>query len=235
MPDAPEDRPHFFTDISDALGAEEIEIRNAGRLAVVMMRLPADTPIVLADTARIDPHLREDDDRRTAVVVRVVPIEAENAHDTNVSDEEGAYPAYQPAVQLGTVVMGKDASEPPHLTVPLPAQQRAEEAVIEGELEPALAAFTQVVAWMARTLTTSPDSDPDYGSAHLDRIEDANLRAAIDAEAEQLDRTSQRVAALRARIAEYEAVADLIETAEEIIRSAADRPSSIRPEDDDRP
>jgi hypothetical protein len=56
MPDAPEDRPHFFTDISEALGAGEVEIRNAGLLAMVMARLPADTPIVLADTTRIRPR-----------------------------------------------------------------------------------------------------------------------------------------------------------------------------------
>jgi hypothetical protein len=233
MPDSPEDRPRFFSDISDALGADEI--CNAGMLAMVMARLPADTPIVLADTARIDPRLREDDDRRTAVVVRVVPIEAEIAHDTDLSDEERAYPAYQPAIQLGTVVIGKTASGTPHLTVPLPAQQRAEEAVIEGDLERALAAFTELLAWMARTLTASPDSDLGYGSAHLNRIEDANLRATIDGEAEQLDRISQSVSALRARVAEYEAVADLIEAAEEIIRLAADRPTSDQPEDDDRP
>ena len=49
--------------------------------------------------------------------------------------------------------------------------------MIEGELEPGMAAL--------------PGSDLDYGSAHLDRIEDANLRADIDAEAEQLDRISQ--------------------------------------------
>jgi hypothetical protein len=46
---------------------------------------------------------------------------------------------------------------------------------------------------------------------------------------------SQSVSAFRARVAEYEAAADVIEAAEEIIRSAADRPSSIEPEDDDRP
>ncbi len=200
-----------------------------------MARLPADTPIVLAETARIDPRLRGDDDRRTAVFARVVPFEAEIAHDTDVSDEEGAYPPCQPAVQLGTVVIGKVASGTPHLTVPLPAQQRAEEAVIEGELEPALAAFAELLAWMARTLTASPDNDLGYENAHLDRIEDAGLRAATDGEAEKLDRISQSVSALRARVAEYEAVADLIEAAEEIIRSAADRLSSIEPEDDDRP
>ena len=38
-----------------------------------------------------------------------------------------------------------------------------------------------------------------------------------------------------ARVAGYEAVAGLIEAAEEIIRSAADRPSSIESEDDNRP
>jgi hypothetical protein len=36
-------------------------------------------------------------------------------------------------------------------------------------------------------------------------------------------------------VADYEAVADLIEAAEEITRSAADRPSSVEPEDDDQP
>ncbi len=235
MPDSPEDRPYFFTDIADALGAEEIEIRNAGQLAVVMARLPADTPIFLADTARIDPRLRGDDDRRTAVVAQVVPLEVEIAHDTDLSDEEGAYPPCRPAVRLGTVVVGNTASGAPHLTVPLPAQQRAKEAVIEGELEPALAAFAELLAWMARTLTASPDNDLGFENAHLDRIEDADLRAAIDSEAEQLDRISQSVSALYARVADYEAAADVIEVAEEIIRSAADRPSSIESEDDDRP
>ncbi|HET6483786.1 MAG TPA: hypothetical protein VFG35_27600 [Actinoplanes sp.] len=234
MRSSSEDRPRYLTDVTDALGADEIEIRNAGHLAKVMARLPAGTPVVLADTTRTDPRLREDDDRRTAMVAQAVPIEAPDiTAETDPDDEITDCPAFQPAVQLGAVVVSRQGRVPMFLTVPLPAQQHAEEAVTEGELEPALAAYIQLLAWMASTLVTPSDDRPDYESAHLDRIEDASLRDAISSEAEQLDHAARRLAALHARVADYEMAAEIIEAAEEIVREAAENHDPSEPEDGD--
>jgi hypothetical protein len=232
MRNSSEDRPRYLTDVTDALGADQIEIRNAGHLAKVMARLPAGTPIVLADTTRIDPRLREGDDRRMAIVAQAAPIEAPDiTAETDPDDEITEYPALQPAVQLGAVVFSQQAPVPPYLTVPLPAQQHAEEAVTEGELEPALAAYIQLLTWMASTLATPCDDRPAYESAHINRIEDANLRNAISSEAEHLEHAARRLAALHARIADYEMAAEIIEAAEEIVRVAAEHHNPSEPED----
>jgi hypothetical protein len=229
-----EDRPRYLTDVTDALGADEIEIRNAGHLAKVMARLPAGTPVVLAETTRTDPRLREDDDRRTAILAQAVPIEAPDiTAETDPDDEITDCPAFQPAVQLGAVLISQQGRVPIFLTVPLPAQQRAEEAMTEGELEPALAAYIQLLTWMASTLAPPSDDGSDYESAHLDRIEDASLRNAISSEAEQLDHAGRRLAALHFRVADYEMAAEIIEAAEHIIRIAAEHHLHSEPEDGD--
>lgn len=231
MPNSSEDRPHDFIDLTTALGADEIEIRNAGHLAKVMARLPARTQVVLAECTRIDPRLREDDDRRTAITAQVVTVEAPDITVESPPGDTAEYPAFQPAVQLGAVVISQKATYPPLLTVPLPAQQHAEEAVAEGELEPALAAYVQLLTEMASTLATPADDRPE--TAHIDRIEDADLRNAISNEAEQIGQAARRLAALHARVADYDTVAELIYVAEEIVRSAAVRHGHSEPEDSD--
>jgi hypothetical protein len=227
-----EDHPHDFIDLTTALGADEIEIRNAGHLAKVMARLPARTRVVLAECTRIDPRLREDDDRRTAITAQVVMVEAPDITvETDPGDDTAEYSAFQPAVQLGAAVISQKATCLPPLTVPLPAQQQAEEAVAEGELEPALAAYVHLLTEIASTLATPADDHPE--SAHIDRIEDVDLRNAISIEAEQIGRAAWRLEALHARVADYETVAELIYVAEEIVRSAAVCQGHSEPEDSD--
>jgi hypothetical protein len=77
------------------------------------------------------------------------------------------------------------------------------------------------------------DDRPDYEAAHLDRVEDADLRNAISNEAEQLGHAARRLAALRARVVDYETVAEIIDAAEEIVRSAAERRDDNEPDNGD--
>ncbi|BBH65304.1 hypothetical protein ACTI_19890 [Actinoplanes sp. OR16] len=206
-----------FAAVTKCLGERQIVIHNAGHLAAALARLPADTPMIIAGTTRIDPSLRQDADRHVVTLAEVVPIAVP---DTTVVDEMGDdYPAFTPALQLGAVVMSRNAGGPPLVTVPQPAQQRAEEALAGGEVVEALAAQVELLTWIAGTLSTLAEEvvlDLDDEVA-LEHIEDADIRVALTLEAERLRQAAHRLEALHAQVVEYEAVADVVEEAEGIV------------------
>ncbi|MEU4557446.1 hypothetical protein AB0F72_03605 [Actinoplanes sp. NPDC023936] len=211
-----------FAAVTDGLGGRQIMVHNAGHLAATLARLPADTPVIIAGTIRIDPSRHQDVDQRTVTLAQVVPIAVPDA--TIVDDAGDEYPAFTPAVQLGAVVISRNADGVPPVTVPQPAQQRAEEALADGELVDALAAEVKLLTWIASTLTTPSeddllDVDEEIAS---ERIGDANLNAALSVEAERLNQAARRLAALHARAAEQEAAADVVEEAEGIVEATTD-------------
>jgi len=219
--------------VHDALGDHGTEVPSAGRLAAIMSRLPADTPVILANVARIDLRLDEDSDRRTTVVAEFAQVEEPEDVQVDLGDGIEEYPQLTPVVQIGAYVTGRNTGVTPHMTVPLPAQQRAEEAQIEGDLEPILAAYMELLITMAMTLTASPVHD-SVGDAHLEWIDDADLRREIADESDRLFRAAQRLGALHTRVAQYERAAAVICEAEELIKRSAEDPGPTSIEDTDQ-
>ncbi|WP_433827724.1 hypothetical protein ACQP2E_37820 [Actinoplanes sp. CA-015351] len=209
-----------FAAVTKGLGERRIMVNNAGHLAAALARLPADTPVIIVGTTRIDPSRRQDADQHIVTLAEVVPIAVA---DTTVVDDTGnEYPAFAPAVQLGAVVMSRNAVRPPFVTVPQPAQQRAEEALAGGELVNALAAQVELLTWISGSLTTPTEVVPlDFDNEIVsEHIEDADLSPALTLEAERLHQAARRLAALHARAAEYEAAAGVVEEAEGIVEVA---------------
>jgi hypothetical protein len=180
-----------FAPVRDGLGEHQVELATAGHLAALMARLPANTPVVIADAPRVDPRLQPATPSRTIVVAEVVPL-SDPTEVVEVDDggDIQRYPAISPAVQLGAVVVDKNISHTPVVTVPLPAYERAVEALGDGELAVVLSSQFELLTWMADTLATlgkPPDEeDDDIDEEHLglipNTIDDPDLRAALAVE-----------------------------------------------------
>jgi hypothetical protein len=225
-----------FDPVRNGLGDHRVELTTASELAALMARLPANTPVVIADALRVDPRLQLDaTPTRTIVVAEVVPL-PDPTEVVQVDDDGDVqeHPAISPAVQLGAVIVAADASYTPIVTVPLPAYERAIEALGDGETAVALGSQVKLINWMADTLTTlgKPADDEEDDTDEEDRdlipnpIDDPDLRAALAVEASRLHQAAGRLAALRARVADHEAIADVTDAAEKIIRSAAEDPNA---------
>ncbi|MFI2650495.1 hypothetical protein [Micromonospora fulviviridis] len=135
--------------------------------------------------------------------------------------------AINPAVELAAVIVAHDAPGVPTVVVPVPAYERAVDAFRGGEPCVALDAQVELLSWMARTLRTKDSTDSDEED-EIDGvrtwIDDADLLTALDVEGGRLQQAAVRLAALRARVADYEIVADVTFDAEEIVRRAAEYP-----------
>ncbi|MET8548939.1 hypothetical protein [Micromonospora zamorensis] len=224
-----------FAAVHDVLVDGRIKIRTAGQLAKLMQRLPADTPITVASSTLMDPRPTDDTKRRTITTVEAVPLEdPDKIIEVNDGDEVRRFAAVTPAVELAAVIVAHDTPGAPPLPVPAPAYERAVDALRSGEPCVALDKQVELLRWMASTLdiTDPADSDDEIEVDHvLTWIDDTDLLAALDVEGRRLRQAAARLAALRARVADYETVADVIFDAEEIVRNAAEYP----PPDEERP
>ncbi|MEV4494558.1 hypothetical protein AB0J84_02490 [Micromonospora arborensis] len=218
-----------FAAVHEALVDHTIEIRTAGQLAKLMQRLPADTPITIASSTRMDPRPPTDPtQRRTITTAQAIPLDhPDKPVEVDDGDEVCESIAITPAVELAAVIVAHDASGVPAMVVPAPAYERAVDAFRSGKPCVALDAQVELLNWMASTLGTTHPTDSDEED-EVDGvrtwIDDADLLAALDVEGGRLQQAAVRLAALRARVADYEIVADVTFDAEDIVRRAAKNP-----------
>ncbi|WP_432830553.1 hypothetical protein [Dactylosporangium sp. CA-092794] len=191
--------------VRDGLGPTPAEFGTAGELAQLMARLPAGTPVRIAETLRIDPALQlEETDNRTAAVVTVLTL-ADGTDPVDVLEDDGRIRTYGrviPGIELGAVIVAEGTPAPAR-TTPFPPFERAQEALNAGDLAAALDAHVELLNWMAGTLTSAP-AGLDAAPAVPDRITDDDLREQLAVEADRLRHAAGRLTVLRGRV-----VADL--------------------------
>jgi hypothetical protein len=202
-----------FSAVWNVLGdAGLAEFETAGELAALMAALPPQTPVCVAEIARIDPGLDVGETPDcTAAATMITVVETEDlvelvGDDGAVSDlgrlVEGEgngrrlLEPYVPGVELGAFIVA-EGGRVPEGTRAVPLHERAVEALADGELDVALQAQCELLAWMAGTLapdTIDRDTFPDW-------IEDGDLRAQLAVEGERLRQAAARLRALGAEVA----------------------------------
>ncbi|MCG5467061.1 hypothetical protein MED01_006113 [Micromonospora sp. MED01] len=215
-----------FAAVHDAFVDGRIAIRTAGQLAKLMQRLPADTPITVASSTLMDPRPPDRTKRRTITTAKAIPLEdPDKIIHVNDGGVVRRFAAVTPAVELAAVIVAHDALGAPPLAVPAPAYERAVDALRSGEPCVALDKQVELLRWMASTLDITDPADFDDEVDHvLTWIDNTDLLAALDVEGGRLRQAAARLAALRARVADYEIVANVTFDAEEIVRNAAEYP-----------
>jgi hypothetical protein len=226
-----------FGEVPSGLGPPRSTFRTAGQLAALMARLPADTPVLIAETVRVAEHLDPGSQPHRAITVaEIVPISNPDTIIEDAGRRLREHGALRPAVQLGTIIIAEDSPGLPLMTVPATAHECAVEAMVLAETTAALDAHIDQLRWIADTLVTDADDEAggerdDAAATVAQWIDDPDLRAALAIEADRLRHTAARLTALCTRIADYEAVTAITDTAEEIVQLAAEYPDP----DDKRP
>lgn len=187
--------------VRDVLGPVPAEFGTAGELAELMARLPADTPVSIAETVRIDPALQlQETDNRTAAVATVFTL-VDRTDPVDVLEDDGRVRTYGrviPGVELGAVIVAEGTPVPAR-TTPFPPFERAQEALTAGALPVVLDAHVELLAWMAGTLT-SPRAGTDSAATVPDWAADDELREQLAVEADRLRHAAARLATLRERV-----------------------------------
>jgi hypothetical protein len=190
-----------YAAVHDGLGQVPAEFETAGELATLMGRLPAHTPVRIAETVRVDPALPPGAPNVTAAAARITnlleppPIDVDN-------DQVPRYSRVVPGIELAAVIVAEGASVPDQ-TMAFQPYERAADALAIGDLDVVLDADVKLLTWLADTLV-DPPTDEDTVPKWL---EDVELRQQFVIEAERLRQSAARLAVLRTRVATYEAAA----------------------------
>lgn len=181
-----------FQTVRQVLGAAPAEFANAGELAALLGKLPADTPVRVAETLQVSADLDPAVPTCTATVATVVPMLEEGGVAVRRPDGTSTrYGRLRPGVELAAVLVSADTVMPAS-TRPYQPYERACTALETGDLSGILAADVDLLGWMARTLADDlpawlPDGD--------------DLAAAVAVEAERLRQAAARLAALHTQAA----------------------------------
>ena len=181
-PAAPAQRPSRAGEPAD-LDAAVAVFHTVADLAALLSRLPADTPVQVADCLREDPRIHT-----TAGPVRLVyALEREDGPDKN-----------KPAVvTLGAFYTLADRSVP-DVTVPVSPYDRAVEAVHAADYDALFAAFRQMLHFVAGSIDGQEDA-----ALYEEVIEDnPHLAARAELEAQLLREAAARLDTLRSHIDE---------------------------------
>lgn len=181
------------------------EVTNSGQVAALMAALPADTPVSIAETVHVDPDLPPDAPTITAVTVKGVNLmEAEPVDVVDGDGQVRQYGRIVPGVQLGAVIVAEGQPAPDKTVAYLP-YERAEDALAVGDVDATLAAYAELLRWMAERLTETvpgPDGTPETVPQW---VADAGIRARMGIEAMRLSYTADRLTNLRQDLADREA------------------------------
>jgi hypothetical protein len=111
-----------FAAVRAGLGGEQVEFETAADLAALMSRLPADTPVHIAETVHIDPDLRlGDEENYTAAAAHVITLLDPEPVDVLDDGEVSQTGRAVPAVELGAIIVARSRPAVPAVTVPFPA------------------------------------------------------------------------------------------------------------------
>ena len=95
-------RDEAFAAVQAVIGDRPVQVRTAGDLATLMLRLPSDTEVVVAPVIRVDERLRlGEQPHRTAVLAELIPVGDPEVRVDLVDDGEYRQEVdITPAVQL---------------------------------------------------------------------------------------------------------------------------------------
>lgn len=177
------------------LGEHRQEVRTAGELAELLSRIPAETPLTVAEHVRIDPDLDENStESRTAV--GVISDLVFTGTITPAVDGHGRTDVHALAVaalQLGAVRVAQDGTVPARTVACEPAE-RVVEAMYTGDGRAMMTAFQEILLDVAGRLDGHDD-----GSL-LEWIADPSLVQALELEGTRLRHAAARLDALTGQV-----------------------------------
>jgi hypothetical protein len=178
--------------VHDVLGDEPAEFGTAGELAALLARLPADTPVIVAHTIRIDPQLPDsDDEERTTAAARAV-----TRLDLVEEDGEAEWRRV-PTIELGAFYAAQGRPVPAE-TVAARPYERAVEAILGRDEDSMFAAFGELLRFVAGSLDGQEDA-----ALHENLAGDPELVAQAELDAALLRHAADRLKALHQRITAY--------------------------------
>ncbi|BCJ65721.1 hypothetical protein [Polymorphospora rubra] len=187
-------QPTRYDEVRRVLGRTPVEFGSAGELAELMARLPAGTPVRVADRVRVDPCLDEGvtESRVATAAIAVARIEAGTSREPGEDQTDRVVPEVA-EVLLGTYIVAEDKPVPAH-TVAYGAYERAFEALHAGEVGTVLEMLRELVREAGYLLTG------EFDSGVPDGISDDDLRGQACVEGGRLVQAALRIDALRKRL-----------------------------------
>lgn len=197
--------------VQAGLGETPAEFDTAGQLAALMARLPADTPVSIAETVRMDPGLDLGTTPNHTAAVATMATLVDPDQPVDVVEQDGTVRYYGgrpvPGVELGAVIVAEGCPVPKE-TIAFPSYERALDALGNGDLHVVLALQVQVLTWIASTLTAEPKPGDDPHVVTMPQwTADTDLRERMASEAAHLRQAAARLDDLHARVAAHHAAA----------------------------
>ncbi|MFF2331983.1 MULTISPECIES: hypothetical protein [unclassified Streptomyces] len=159
------------------------EVTTTGELAAILAALPADTPLFLGEHLVARPDLSYGTDVVQTVVAHLTP----SAESTDPDDPDDLDSIHQmmPALGLTTLYLtqGHDGGEEfeQHSLQPVDSWARAEERLLDGDLDGGIRDAAGAVANIARRLAEGAEFIPKDHDAHATiRVEITRLEAAAE-------------------------------------------------------
>ena len=183
--------------VRDVLGDRPREFSTVAELSAILSKLPADTPVHVADHARTDPELAATAQKRTIFSVsQIALLDDDPQNVVGLDGEVDQYTGVIAGVELSAVLVAKGAGLP-EMTVPASAYDRAEHALDTGDMREALAADADLLTWVAGHLAARPGSVGEW-------FADTDIQGQLAVEGERLRQAAARLTVLARKIAEYE-------------------------------
>jgi hypothetical protein len=164
-----------------------IELGTAGEFAAFMVRLPANTPIHIAEHVRVDPDLDVGNTPvRSVTSVTIVSPDDELTTTTDHDSGQSHDPRrVVPGLELGTVIVAKDGHIPP-CTAAYEPYERAIEAIRDGNVDMLFDAELQLLTFVANILDGTFDDATSQRDLYDDprcqlRTETTRLRLSLPA------------------------------------------------------